>query len=300
MKRAVSVSLGSPSRDKRVVVNFKGQPVSVERIGTGGDAQKARALFAELDGKVDALAVGGMDLYVRLEGREYPIRSALKLVQDVRQTPVVDGRILKYVYERRVWERAQPLFGEIPRFRRAFMPFSIDRLGLAEAVESVCDELTLGDLMFALDIPIPIRGLQRFRKVAHLLMPIVRFLPLSMIAPPGTKGEPPKPKHERYWNEADLIVGDFHYIHRYSPFDLQGKCVITNTTTEENIAFLHSRGVRWVLTTTPRYEGRSFGVNLLEGALTAFAGKGRPLNDEELDHLIDELDLRPDLTRFEV
>ena len=50
MKRAVSVSLGSSTRDKRVVVDFKGEQVSVERIGTDGDVPKAQRLFAELDG----------------------------------------------------------------------------------------------------------------------------------------------------------------------------------------------------------------------------------------------------------
>jgi hypothetical protein len=298
MKRAVSISLGSPSRDKRVVVTFKDQHVSVERIGTGGDFEKARQLFAELDGHVDALAVGGMDLYVRLEERQYPIHNALKLVKDVKHTPLVDGRNLKHVYERRVFELAAPALGDLPRFGRAFMPFSIDRLGLALAVETVCEELVFGDLMFALGIPITVQGLTRFRKVARILMPIVSYLPLSMIIPPGTKGEPPKPKHERQWLDADLIVGDFHYIHRYSPPDLSGRPVITNTTTDENLAFLHEKGVPWVLTTTPRYEGRSFGINMMEGALTAYAGKERPLSDQELNQLIDELDLRPDLTRF--
>lgn len=80
MKHAVSVSLGNPARDKRVEVDFAGERVLVERIGTGGDAQKARALFTELDGKVDALGVGGMDMYVRVGKREYPIRAGLKLV----------------------------------------------------------------------------------------------------------------------------------------------------------------------------------------------------------------------------
>jgi hypothetical protein len=48
-----------------------------------------------------------------------------------------------------------------------------------------------------------------------------------------------------------------------------------------------------VITTTPRYEGRSFGTNLTEAMLTAYAGKRRPLSDQELNLLIDELDLRP-------
>ncbi len=92
MKRAVSVSLGSSAGDKRVIVHLKGEEISIERIGTDGDVPKAQRLFAELDGQVDAFGVGGVDLYLRLGGREYPLHAALKLVKDVHQTPVVDGR----------------------------------------------------------------------------------------------------------------------------------------------------------------------------------------------------------------
>lgn len=293
MKRAVSVSLGSPKRNKSVTVEFNGVPVQVERIGTGGDEHKTRQLFAELDGQVDALSVGGIDLYVRMDGRDYPIRSALKLVQDVHQTPLVDGRILKYVLERRIFERAAPALGEAPHFRCAFVPFGTDRVGLIEAVESVADEVTMGDLMFIFGLPIAVRGLKRFKRLAHLLLPAVGFMPLSTLFPPGAKEEVHKPKFERYWQQADLIAGDMHYIYKYSPADLSGKVVITNTTTDENLETLRQRGVRTVVTTTPRYEGRSFGVNMMEGALTAYAAKGRPLSAQELDALIGELDLRP-------
>ena len=86
-----------------------------------------------------------------------------------------------------------------------------------------------------------------------------------------------------------------HYIRKYSGDNLQGKFVITNTTTEENRELLRKRGAARVLTTTPRYEGRSFGVNMMEGMLTAYACKGRPLSIPELDELIDELEIRPTL-----
>jgi hypothetical protein len=69
--------------------------------------------------------------------------------------------------------------------------------------------------------------------------------------------------------------------------------VITNTTTPANLEFLWERGVSTVITTTPRYEGRTFGTNMMEAALTAYAGKGRILTDLELNQLIDELELRP-------
>jgi hypothetical protein len=297
MKRAVSVSLGSSARDKRVVVEFKGEPISVERIGTAGDVQKAQRLFAELDGKVDALGVGGVDLYLRLDDREYPLRAALKLVQDVHQTPVVDGRGLKHTLERRVFELAAPALGGRPHFRRAFVPVAVDRIGLAQAAAYVSDEVVIGDLMVALGIPIPVWGIDAYRKLARVLLPIVSCFPMSMLFY-GSGGEEPEPRYQRYWKEADLIAGDFLFMRKYLPENLTGKTVITNSTTAENIELLRARGVRQVITTTPRYEGRSFGTNMLEAALTAYAGKGRPLTDTELNALIDKLDLRPNVQQL--
>jgi hypothetical protein len=54
-KRAVSVSLGSNTRDKRVTVYLLGQEITLERIGTDGDTERATRLFQVLDGRVDAL-----------------------------------------------------------------------------------------------------------------------------------------------------------------------------------------------------------------------------------------------------
>jgi hypothetical protein len=292
MKRAVSVSLGSSSRDKKVVVNLKGQEISVERIGTDGDVGKAQRLFTELDGQVEALGVGGVDLYLRLGEREYPLHAALKLVKDVKQTPVVDGRGLKHTLERRVFELAEPELGSRPHFKRAFVPVAIDRLGLAQAAAEVSDEIILGDLMVALGIPIDVKGIPAFHRVARVMLPFVSHFPMSMLFY-GSSGEQPKPKYERYWESSDLLAGDFLFMRKYVIEDLRGKTVVTNTTTSENVELLRSRGVRTVMTTTPRYEGRTFGTNMMEAALTAYAGLGRPLTNDELNALIDELELRP-------
>jgi hypothetical protein len=297
MKRAVSVSLGSSARDKQVVITLGGQQISIERMGTDGDVARAQQLFTELDGQVDALGVGGVDLYLRLDKREYPLHAALKLVQGVRQTPVVDGRGLKHTLERRVFELAGPILGQRPRFSRAFVPVAVDRQGLAMAVSEVSDELIIGDLMVALEIPIPVSGMRNFRRLARILLPLVSHFPMSMLFY-GSSGVEQEPRYLRFWNEADLLAGDFLFMRKYVPSDLSGKTVITNTTTPENVEFMRQRGVRLMITTTPRYDGRSFGTNMMEAALTAYAGRGRPLTDEELNTLIDELDLRPSVQQL--
>ena len=298
MKRAVSISLGSSKRNKSVVVTFDDTPIQVERIGTDGDPQRARELFAQLDGQVDALGVGGVELYLRVNGREYPLRSGLGLVKDVKKTPVVDGRGLKHTLERRVFELAAEQLGGIPHYERAFFTLGVDRFGMAQAVAEVADEVVFGDLMFALGIPIAVTGLDNLRRLARLLLPVVSKLPISMVYPTGEKQETIEPKFESYWARAQLIAGDFLYIRKHMPDDLAGKDILTNTTTEQDVALLKDRGVRWLITTTPRYEGRSFGTNMMEAALTAYAGKGRPLTDDELNELIDRLGLRPHVQRL--
>jgi len=291
MKHALGISLGSSRRDKSVKVNLNGREILVERLGTDGDIEKARQMYLDLDGKVDAFGVGGVDLYLRLDEREYPLHAALKLVPGVKQTPLCDGRGLKHTLERRVFQLLKSQLGDF-HFKQAFIPVAVDRLGLAEAVAEVSDAIVSGDLMVALGIPIPLYGIASFKKVARIMLPIVSHFPMSMLFY-GSDGAEQKPKYTKYFEESDLIAGDFLFMRKYMPKSLAGKTVVTNTTTEENIALLKERGVKTVITTTPRYDGRSFGTNTTEAMLTAYAGKGRRLTDDELNELIDELNLSP-------
>ena len=291
MKQAVSISLGSSKRDKSVTIKLKEEEILVERIGTDGDVEKAHQMYHDLDGKVDAFGVGGVDLYLRLDDREYPLRAALKLVSGAKQTPLCDGRGLKHTLERRVFELAQL---DDMHFKQAFIPVAVDRLGLAEAVSEVSERIVFGDLMVALGIPIPVYGIPAFKHVARVMLPIVSWFPMSMLYY-GSDGAEQEPKYVKYFEGSDLIAGDFLFMRKYMPLDMSGKAVVTNTTTEENIELLRSRGVKQVITTTPRYEGRSFGTNMMEAALTAYAGLGRRLTDGELNGLIDELGLKPEV-----
>jgi hypothetical protein len=297
MKRAISISLGSSKRNKQVTVKFKDEEILVERVGTDGDIAKARQMYLDLDGKVDAFGVGGVDLYLRLDDREYPLHAPLKMVAGVTKTPLCDGRGLKHTLERRVFELAAPALGGMPRFKQGFVPVAVDRQGLATAVADVCDKAVFGDLMVALGVPIPIYGIPAFKRVARIMLPIVSYFPMSMIFY-GSDGAEKEPKYVKYFESSDLIAGDFLFMRKYMPARLEGKTVVTNTTTEDNIELLRSRGVKSVITTTPRYEGRSFGTNMLEAALTAYAGKGRRLTDEELEGVIEEVGVRPGVVNF--
>ncbi len=185
MKRAVSISIGSSKRDKAVEVSLLGQRVSIERIGTDGDMAKAAQLYRDLDGKVDALGVGGADLGLMVDTKWYPLYSVLPLVRDVKKTPVVDGAGLKTTLERRCAQVLEEKIGDKIKPKRCLMTGGADRWGMSVSFIDAGYECVFGDLMFALGIPIPLRSLGALKRLAAVLMPIAGRLPFEWVYPTG-------------------------------------------------------------------------------------------------------------------
>lgn len=296
MKRAISISIGSSKRDKAVELNLLGETVRIERIGTDGDMEVAAQRFAELDGRVDAFGVGGADLGVLVDGKWYRLYGAEPLVRYIKQTPVVDGVGVKNTLERRVAQFIEQNINVEPK--RVLFTAGVDRWGMSQSFLQAGYECVFGDLMFALDIPIPIKGEAALKRLASLLMPIIGRLPFKMLYPTGAEQEKNTPKHGKWYNWATVIAGDCHFIKRYMPARLDGKIICTNTTTPADVEAFRKAGVSYLVTTTPVMDGRSFGTNMIEAALVAASGKNRKLTDAELTELIDALGFAPQLQKL--
>ena len=176
---------------------------------------------------------------------------------------------------------------------------AVDRYGMALGFFDLGYETVCADLMFIVGLPIPIRSLSTLNRLGRTIGPIIARLPISMLYPTGEKQEEIIPKFTEYYDWATVIAGDCHLIKRHMPDDLSGKIIVTNTTTEKDMELFRQRGVQHVLTTTPVLNGRSFGTNMLEAALTAVADKGRPLTHDELTEMLVELDLKPTLNTLD-
>ncbi len=299
MKRAVSISLGSSKRNKAVEITLLGEKVSIERIGTDGDEKKARQMFAEMDGKVDAFGVGGIDLGVDTPWKFYPLHAAQRLVLDVKQTPYVDGDGLKQTLERRVMQFVEKKIGAEIQPKTAFIIQGISRYGMMQSFVDAGYQCVFGDLMSGLDIPIPIRTVRGLNAVAKILMPVVGYMPISMLYPTGEAQEKVTPKYVEYYQNNTVTAGDFLYIKQHMPTDkMQGKVIVTNTTTEADVSFLKERGIKYLVTTTPLLEGRTFGTNMMEAAIVAVAGKGRKLTYAEMDEMIAKLGFEPNFQKL--
>lgn len=297
MKRAVSISIGSSKRNKAVEVTLLGEKVSIERIGTDGDMEAAALKYKELDGQVDAFGVGGADLGLMVDEKWYPLYSVQPMVRFIKKTPVVDGTGLKTTLERQSAEFLEQHVKEYidSRGRKAFIMTGADRWGLTRSFLDSGYQCVFGDLMFSLGIPIPLRTDKQLKTLAALFMPLAGRLPFDWVYPTGEKQEERKPKHVDLFQRATVIAGDCHYIKRYMPDDMRGKIIVTNTTTVEDVEFFRKSGVKYLLTTTPVLEGRSFGTNMMEAALIAVSGKGRVLTRAEYTEMLEKLGFKPQI-----
>ncbi len=188
---------------------------------------------------------------------------------------------------------------------RVLMVSAVDRFGMAEAFAAANCDTTFGDLIFAAGIPYPIKTLQELEVMAAKLLPEMTQLPFQMLYPSGEKqesrDEEKAQKFAHYYHDAEIIAGDFHFIKRYLPDKLDGQTIITNTTTASDVAFLRQSGVGRLVTTTPVFEGRSFGTNVIEGVLVALLGK--PSSDvtaEDYMEIIKKLDFKPQIVEFDI
>jgi len=294
LKKIISVSLGSSKRDHQVEIELLGEQVFIQRIGTNGDIPRAIQLIKELDGKVDAFGMGGIDLYIYAGKKRYTLKDAERIARAARITPIVDGSGLKNTLERRVIKYLDE--NKIISFKgkKVLLVSGVDRFGMAETLVELESDVVFGDLIFGLGIPVPLKSIKLLENVAKVIMPVVSRIPIKYLYPTGEKQESQTAKYAAYYHEADIIAGDFHFIRRHLPPGLEGKVIITNTVTAEDVELLAMSGIKTLITTTPELKGRSFGTNVMEGVLVSLINK--PMEElavQDYDDMISKLALKP-------
>ena len=297
MKHVVSISLGSSARDKRVETEILGEKISIERIGTDGDQELARKKYLEFDGKVDCFGIGGCELGVPIGKRYFKIHAVQDLVKGLK-SPAVDGMGVRKVVESQIANWLDERIDEDVSEKTVMFCVGAGRYNMVESFQKFGSKLMICDAGFLLGIPLYTNYVGVGQFFANLYGPIISRLPFSVLYPTGKKQNENRPRFVRWFNKADIIADDFHYIRRYMPNDLTGKIIVTNTTTESDLELLKDRGVKTLCTTTPRLNGRSFGTNMLEAVLTAINGAGKSLTDSQIANMISEANIQPTLTHF--
>jgi hypothetical protein len=301
MKKILSISVGSSSRNHTTRHIFLGQECELSRQGTDGDFNKAVQRYYECDGQVDAFGVGGVEFYLRVGKKRYYFRDVKRVRKAIKISKVGDGNGVKGILERRAFAALEKHLnekeGKTLKGMPALLTTAVDRYGMGEAMVDAGLDLTIGDLMFALGIPVPVRKLSTVRLIAATLLPVITQMPFSWFYALGSEQDKqPEQKWDKYYQRAQVLGGDFIQIRQYMPDDLTGKIVVTNTTTAKNVEELRKRNLHILVTVTPRLEGRSFGTNVMEATLLALMDKPQSeVTEKDFVDLIERIPLEPNI-----
>src|SRR6202011_4147963 len=175
------------TRDHQVEVDWLGERIDIRRIGFDGSLDRAIEKLHELDGHVDAIGLGGIDVYLYAGKDRYALRDGLRLLDAVKITPVVDGSGLKNTLERNAIAFMQSALGIELRGKRVLMVSALDRFGMAQALVQAGADVVFGDFIFALDLDRPVRGLDEFEEMARKYLPDACKLPFQFFYPTGKK-----------------------------------------------------------------------------------------------------------------
>lgn len=303
IKKVVGVSLGASSRDHSVIVDVLGEKIEATRYGCDGDMEllKKRLIEADQDPDVAAIGLGGVAIGFRAADKYYVFPEIERIVRVVKNTPVLDGGGLKQAVEGRVVPFMENDLDLPIKGVKALQMCSIDRWGLAVAFEEAGAINTFGDLLYALDLKIMIRSMKNMRRLVKAILPVARLLPFSVVYDSAADAHSASKRDEytdKLYADNKYLVGDYKYVIKYLPEDISGKIVVTNTTTLDDIELLRSHGAEMVIASTPAFNGRTFGTNILEALLVAYKGAREPLSFDEYFELIAEAKFYPAVYDF--
>jgi predicted amino acid dehydrogenase len=295
-KEIVSVSLGPSSRDYAFTTQVFGEEVHVRRLGVDGDLRRARDLVAQFDGVVDAIGLGGANLYFRVGRRTYTNQQIQAIAGAAQATPVVDGVHLKRTLERwaisQVAEQHSGIFGH----KRIFVVSGVEHYAMAQVLSSYSQHLLFGDPIFQLNLPFALRSLKQLERYADLVLPVLCRAAYDKLYPMGQERDLRTPRGTQYFDRAHIIVGDYAYIRRFAPENLRGKVLITDSLSSDDMNELRERGIGSLITLTPPLsEGHPFvGSNVLEAMLVGFLDRPTAeATDDDYLNLVARGELEP-------
>jgi predicted amino acid dehydrogenase len=246
--KIVSISLGPSNQDYEITAQAFGAEFQVQRIGTDGDAERARELVKEFDGAAAAIGLGETSLLFKVGRYTYGHGEIQSIARAAKVTPVVDGTHLKNTLDRWSLNHVASQQPGLFRYRRVLILSGVARYALAQVLTRYTDQISYGDPFVHFKTPIVLKSLRQLDLYARWILPRVCRAPYARHFPTAPSRDSAAARSEKFFKAADVIVGDFAYLRYYAPSDLQRKVIVTNTLSPDETEELQARGVESVVT----------------------------------------------------
>lgn len=298
-KEIISISLGPSGNDYAFTAQMFGEEFHTQRLGTDGDLNRARELVARFDGQVDAIGLGGMNLLFTVGRHTFVHQHIQRVASAAQTTPVVDGAHLKNTLERWAVSQVARQQPGIFDYKQIFVLSGIHRYAVAQVLSRFTNQIIFGDPIFQLNLPFALRSLGQLERYARWVLPRLCQAPYNRLYPVGPEQDRLTPRGAKYFEAADVIVGDIAYLRRFAPEDLRLKIIVTNTLSAHDLKSLEERGVESVITPVPPLgDERCFvDIDVVEAIFTSLIDRtATELTDDDYLELVSRWEFKPHIT----
>lgn len=260
-KKVISISLGLSSEDYHFSTKIFDEEVSIKRFGTDGDLDRASELITQFDGQADVIALGKMNIFFKVGHRIYIHQKIQKLANLAKNTPVVDGIHIKNTLWRWLISQVAEQHPEFFRQKKFFIISGIEHYEIAQVLNNYSSQILFGDPIFHFNFAFPLRSVNQLERYAKVVMPLLCRTSYERLLPINYKQVQYSPRGVRYFNQADVIVGESSCIRQFAPNNMKRKVVISNTISADDLEDLRKRGVELVITINSPWGNNNFSLD---------------------------------------
>jgi predicted amino acid dehydrogenase len=302
MKHILSLAFAQDQYNFDEEVEFFGETYRITQYSTNFDVELTESIIKKYDGYCDVICISGLPHKIKFKKGFFIHPDANKIKIAAKQTPTVDGRIIKDVYipyALRMYylKNKNFLFKKKIGFYSALL-----QKNFVEVLEELQTELVMADPYFLTKMPFNIHSSKGLDQYLKALAPVLKRLKIEKKNVPSFSLHNLKMNRAlREFLECDIFVANEANINFLNLSHLKGKSLIIDIVSSEFEEKLKNSGLKEALICLPQLSQYSkLNYSILEGIIQLKTGAGVPVKEDDVIKLVMELNLAPELRTFNI
>lgn len=295
MKHIVSILYTSSRNNFETVVEFNGEKVRISQFGADFDPETMEALLKQHDGKCDLIAVGGVQLPVRMGRKVHYHPDSQHYLQIPQNTPVTTGFLLRKVFI--PWAVQNQVREKKISFenRKVVFASGITDQELASTISQYTERLYFADPLYHFRVPLILKGMDELNTYLKRMLPVLKRVRLGNVSKKIDLKRLPLTKRMKEVRHADFFVSSATLLERVDVRALRGRTIIVDTMSQALETQLRDAKVKDILQIVPKIAGVEIPTGLryavLEALIQVTRKRGLPLQEDDILDFITETGL---------
>lgn len=300
MKHILSIAYSSDNLNFDQVIRFEGAEIRLTQFSTNFDYELTKKLINQFDEQCDVICISGYVPTLKFGSLEFIHPDSRKIRDLGRNTPMVDGQLLKEIY---IPWAIRKLHKENPHLlskKRIAFYTGVFHRPLLEVMEELDSDIIMADPYFFLHLPFNIKSIKQIESFLRFLAPVFKRMPVKKSLVTRFQEEDKGiGTHLEEFFSSDVFVANASTLVLLDLKHLKNKTVIVDFLNPVLEKRLREVGVGNVIVCMPTLVDNPYvNFSIFEGLLQVAQGNNDHLQSNDILNWIDKLKLSAQVTHL--